>query len=116
MKTTNWLVISVAAVALISGTASADAPMFDVNAELSKGWGSALEERSTVPGTSDAFARLDKDLDGRISLQESRASPRLAGEFQRLDRDDNGGLDRNEYARSHGAMAHAREALIMDRP
>lgn len=119
MRTTSWLVNSVAAVALVSlmtGTAFATSPMFDGDAELAKDWTSALEDRSTVPGASDAFSRLDKDLDGGISVQESRGAPRLAGEFQRLDRDSNGSLDRDEYAYSQDALDDAREALIMDRP
>jgi hypothetical protein len=77
------------------------------------------DHRGACPGTGhgdgdgrgDAFDRLDRDDDGRISSGEW---PFGDDAFRRLDRDDDGGLVREEFAR-HGEGPSRRRFEDLDR-
>ncbi len=46
----------------------------------------------------DAFAALDEDKNGVISLEEAKVNPSLLAKFKELDKDNNGELSKKEFS------------------
>jgi Ca2+-binding EF-hand superfamily protein len=53
------------------------------------------------------FESLDKNSDGKVSINEAAADDRLFVAFKSLDRDKDGELTREEFARYEGAKSGA---------
>lgn len=46
----------------------------------------------------DAFAALDEDKNGVISLEEAKVNPSLLAKYKELDKDNNGELSKKEFS------------------
>jgi Ca2+-binding EF-hand superfamily protein len=56
-----------------------------------------LTAMAAVAGEHATFSELDRDQDGAIDQQESKANDALAERFDMADRNDDGKLDRQEF-------------------
>ena len=72
---------------------------------LAKPKGGKPKRPDAPPRTSPTFSALDKDMDGKLTLDEYKAgfpdAKDVEAEFKSLDKDGNGSLSISEYKAGH---------------
>jgi len=53
---------------------------------------------TTAPTATDLFMKADKNQDGKLSRDESKAMPAVADKFDTLDKDKDGALNIDEFS------------------
>ena len=53
---------------------------------------------ATAPSATDLFTKVDKNHDGKLSREESKAFPAIAEKFDTLDKDKDGSLNIEEFS------------------
>ena len=57
----------------------------------------ATQGSSSDAGSAAAFARADKNKDGKLSPEEAQALPAVAERFRQIDTDGDGAISRAEF-------------------
>lgn len=79
-------------VALLAALTIGTAPFARAQGAASSAQGSASNA-----GSAAAFARADKNNDGKLSLEEAQALPAVAERFRQIDTDADGAISRAEF-------------------
>jgi hypothetical protein len=53
---------------------------------------------TAAPSATDLFTKADKNHDGKLSRDESKALPAIADKFDTLDKDKDGSLNIDEFS------------------
>ena len=117
MKPTNRTLLGIALCGALAAPI-ASAQLVDRN--LTRGQVELLQDKVELRGEAraaahsevavrDAWARLDVDADGRVSLEEADADDMFLDAFTRIDADGDGFVSDAEY-RAHAHLQHVAEA------
>ena len=60
----------------------------------------AAEDGKSQSNSSDTFASLDADSDGKVSKEEASGHEAIVNSFDRLDRDRDGFVSKKEFRRN----------------
>jgi hypothetical protein len=108
MRTRVLVLIALGASAGLAATAGAAAPVEAPTSASASGRDlAALEHRWAVPLMFNSF---DANKDGSLSREEARASSLLASQFDQLDKDGDGRLSVEELGAADAPAATARSS------
>ncbi|MDY0067205.1 MAG: hypothetical protein RBS02_12555 [Steroidobacteraceae bacterium] len=74
---------------------------------LAAALGASLATAAIAAESEATFESLDKDSDGRVSINEATEDDALFVAFEKLDRNRDGELTREEFQRQHDAEPDA---------
>jgi len=69
--------------------------------------GAATQSKAAKNSAVPTFEKLDKNHDGKISVDEAKTVPGLSAVFGRADEDGNGTLSKSEYDSITRGMKHS---------